>query len=763
MRGEQRLKRGALCFGLAMMIAWTACGGDEEPKEDANCVSDKEYFSQKVWKPVLEQRCFSCHNVSGQAKATRLVLQPSSQTGYLDKNMAVLKDVARLEADGKKLILVKPIGGEGHKGGPVLKADSAEIKAIESMLKRFDNPSTCSDSQTVEKHFNADITLLDPQETLRRATLNLGGRLPTAEEIALVDNQGIDAMDAIVEALSQEDVFYVRIEEIFNDLFLTDKYVGGNSAVDLLDRQIFPQARWYVEEEGKDFSGEDPAFLEAARQHTNRSVAKEPLKLISYIVRNKRPFTEILTADYMLVNPFTARVYGVTGVQFADKLNPNEWQPGKIANFDHAGVLSSPMFLNRFPTTPTNRNRHRARMVYRFFLATDVMALAERPLDPTSIEDFNPTRENAQCTSCHAVIDPVAGALQNWNDRGMYVPPAMGWYQEMWKPGFGEKDLPYEDRLRGTAWLAREITADDRFAVATVINIYRGLTGLEPIQALSTDPVIYEQEVKAHDIQLKFFESVALKFRDSNYDLRVVISELIKSPYFRAKNLPADWDEAKRAAYGNTGVGRLLTPEQLNRKIKAVLGRAWDDNGRDYLMSTNNYRILYGGIDSDGVVQRITTPNGIMANVQWRMANEMACRVTAQDFVKPMAERRFFTKVERSFMPEDSNGFAIPESINAIRKNIQHLHALILGERLTLDDPEITRTYNIFYDTWREGRQGVIDKKIDEWMECRAERDPATGMDYPEDQRIQRDRDYTVRAWQAVMMYLLSDYKFLHE
>jgi hypothetical protein len=745
---------------LACALLWGACGGGDEGA-DENCVSDKEYFSQQVWKPVLEQRCFSCHNVSGQAKWSRLVLEPSSQTGYLDKNMAALKDMARVTVDGKKLLLLKPQGLEGHRGGLVLGAGSAELKAIESMLERFENPSSCEAKLTPERHFG-QVELLGPEETLRRATINIAGRLPTVEEFKRVEEGGLAAIDAVLLEVMAEDAFYERLEEMFNDLFLTDKYLGNNNAVDLLDRRIFPDARWYVPEDGKDFSGEDPMFLEAARRFTNRSVAREPLKLISETVRQNKPFTEILTADYMLMNPFVARVYGVS-LPFKDKYDPNEWLPGKIPGQEHAGVITSPMFMNRFPTTPTNRNRHRARMVYSFFLATDVMALAERPLDPTSIEDFNPTRENPQCTSCHAVIDPVAGALQNWNDRGMYSPMTMGWFQEMWRPGFGESYLPFEQSNQGAAWLTKQIAADDRFAVATVINVYRGLTGHEPIQVLSVIPEVYEQQVRAHDVQQNFFEDVALKFKASNFDLRVVIQEIVKSSYFRAINVPADWDDAKRAAYEGTGSGRLLTPEMLHRKVNAVLGRPWMDNDRSNLLANNLYRILYGGIDSDGVVQRITSPNGIMANVQWRMANEMACRTTPHDFVKPQEERTLFPFVDPTFQPEDDNGFVVPEAISSIRKNIQHLHWHILGERLTLDDPEITRTYNLFYDTWKEGKTGLAEGNIQARMVCRAERDPATGQDYPEAQRIQNDRNYTIRAWQAVVMYLLADYKFLYE
>ena len=35
------------------------------------------------------------------------------------------------------------------------------------------------------------------------------------------------------------------------------------------------------------------------------------MKLIEYIVRNDRPFSEIVTADYIMVTPFSARGYGI--------------------------------------------------------------------------------------------------------------------------------------------------------------------------------------------------------------------------------------------------------------------------------------------------------------------------------------------------------------------------------------------------------------------------------------------------------------------
>ena len=47
------------------------------------------------------------------------------------------------------------------------------------------------------------------------------------------------------------------------------------------------------------------AKYKLARQY-REALLGEPMKLIEHIVRNDLPFTEIVTADYIMVSPFSA-------------------------------------------------------------------------------------------------------------------------------------------------------------------------------------------------------------------------------------------------------------------------------------------------------------------------------------------------------------------------------------------------------------------------------------------------------------------------
>ena len=212
-------------------------------------------------------------------------------------------------------------------------------------------------------------------------------------------------------------------------------------------------------------------------------VGRAPLELIAHVVENDLPYTEILTADYIMANPMAAAAYG-SSTRFDDPEDPYEFKPSRIVSYyregegfeseydpilqttrvldpgplttdyPHAGVLNTTVFLRRYPTTATNRNRARSRWTYYHFLGLDIEKSASRTTDPVALADTNnPTMFNPACTVCHRVLDPVAGAFQNYSDVGLY--------KNAWG-GFDSLDDLYKNEggtsleIRATSWRNRE-------------------------------------------------------------------------------------------------------------------------------------------------------------------------------------------------------------------------------------------------------------------------------------------------------------------
>jgi hypothetical protein len=769
-----RTRKLAQHLGPIVAITVAAVGalgfaGCSDSDADAGCLTTEQYFAEQVWAPIMSQKCAACHNPQGLAKDSKMVLRGSSEAGFLDANLAIVKDVAGFEKDGASLLLLKPSQSVSHGGGLVIAKDGPEYQALAELVNRFKENAPCETDVT---GFTNGVNMGTPTETLRKASLSIAGRLPTAAEEAEVSAGGQAALAGVVDRLMTEETFFIRLKEIYNDLFLTDRYIGD--AGDLLDGEEYYDPYWYesVNAGMGQYYGIQGDVGEGLRRRTNLAVAREPLELIVHVARENRPFSEILTADYIMVNPYSAKAYTVADVTFDNDADPLEWREARIEGIPHAGVLTSPMFLNRFPTTETNRNRARARMVYQFFLGTDILKTGEQPIDPTKITGTNPTRENPACTVCHSNIDPIAGAFHNYDAQAHYD-PENAWYEEMVLPGFGKEVIPESSFHQGLQWLAPRLTEDPRFALSVVYAMYTGFVGQKPLISPSdtTDPA-FADKFKAYLNQYTTFSQIAHDFRADNFNIKTVVKGIIMSPYYRAKNAVALTPE-RASQLSELGTARFLIPEQLNRKIKAVMGFPWryEVDGADLLLNGNEYRIFYGGIDSDGVTQRILEPNGIMANVADRMANEMSCLTVARDFAKPKEERLLFPKVEVSFEPEDINKYPIALAVQGIKENIQHLHKHILGESLDLADPEIERTYQLFLTTWQEGSAGIKASQGDENPafsenlpgQCTATRDFYTGVSLGEDNEIVRDEGYTIRAWMAVVTYLLSDYSFIHE
>ena len=728
------------------------------PQQEPACVPDLVFFRRDVSLPVLEPICMGCHTATGAARASQLVLHPPAVDGYLRHNFAVLKEIAAYERDGTSVVLLKPTATVDHGGGRQIEPGGDAHRALKEMIRRFESPVECDEPLGAE--LLDRLVLMDLPTTLRHAKLQLIGELPDEQVERMIEEGDEETFALVVRDYLREDAFYDTLGLWWNELLLTDKYLGGTSAIDLLDRTRFANlAYWRALPAG-------PA-RDAGAKYTNDSVARSALALIQWVVRNERPFTEVLTADYVVVNPMSAGALGLTDLVFDDPADPLELRQGWLDGPPTAGLLTNPMFLNRFPTTPTNLNRHRSKMTWLLFLATDVLKAGERPVDVTKVQDHNPTQNTPACAVCHAQVDPVAGAFQNWDELGRYRPPENGWPEHLRPPGFAEEAVPADRWQSALPWLAERIAQDDRFALAAVRSVYQGLVGRAPVPN-PTDPSdpLFEAKRAFFDLEQDFLHATAEVLRDHDYDLKVVIPEVLLSPMYRAVGA-RDLSVEEAEALAPLGTASVLWPERLQTRLEALTGTRWrtGPGSADPLLSPDVFRFYYGGIDSDTIVRRVTSANVLMSNIGLRMASQLGCQLPAREFTLPAGQRLLLRFIEPTDLPEDDQAQPVAGVSDAVQRTLQHLHERLLGERLEIGHPELQRSYALFIDTWREGRAALVNRQVSEQLPiaCQLLRDPLTDEPLPVELQVVDDPDYTLRAWGAALTYLLADFRLLYE
>ncbi len=168
---------------------------------------------------------------------------------------------------------------------------------------------------------------------------------------------------------------------------------------------------------------------EARRTFSGRlreSMRKESEEFFAHVLRENRPATELLTARYTYLNETLANWYGVDGVKgnHMRKVDlPKESPRGGILSQGTFHVVTS----NPTRTSPVKRGL----FVLENFLATP---------PPPAVPDVPPLEETAKgdkknlplkdllalhseqkmCASCHARMDPIGLALENYNPVGLW-------------------------------------------------------------------------------------------------------------------------------------------------------------------------------------------------------------------------------------------------------------------------------------------------------------------------------------------------------
>lgn len=698
------------------------------------CSTLEAEFASTIY-PLIDNNdtCSSCHtppNVVSTANGFNLL---ANDTAGFD----LFRAIAKIKIGNESSMLVKALGGSGHGGGNRF-AGLGDQDPTYVMLADYVNVLVeCEEAPPTAA---AAIEYGTDYEQAYRLTMALAARVPTTSEVdALASSDQAERnpkLQVLADQLMQEENFYVRLQEIYNDLLLTDKNKDSGGSVDnQFDLDGFSQKEYF-----ESYSGGERTRL---RQAANYGLARAPMELIRYVVENDRPFTEILTADYMMVNPYSATVLGVDAGDpnfpfSSDAIEANhdrdDFRPVMALQQDAgvglpvpmAGVVATHAWLDKYLSTNTNVNRHRARFLFNDFLGVDIEGLAPRDgLDLDNVIGDVPTYEDPQCTVCHDVMDPIAGLFKNRSNNGEYRGDVR-WQNEfnvngvprMLPPGYtidSADTLPAGNEIDSLAWLMSRVAADDRFAAQSVRTVFEGLT-----RNTSSDPLI-----------TSFLNDTKNDFVAGDFDLKALIRDIVSSDFFLARNLDVSADPA---SFASVGVGRLLTPEELDRKISAVIADGYQWRGPNTNSTLRDrYNLPYGGIDSSAVDVRTNSPNTLIDGVQERIANQVACDRVAMELNG--GNGQLFPFVDVSSVPAANEA--------EIRDNIAHLYALLLGEEIAADSAETAASYQLFLDVRATGVTAIAS-------DCRG----GGGAS---------DDNGTVIPWMAVVAYLLSDFGFVYE
>lgn len=686
------------------------------------------------WLTALQQthtRADVIDGFSGSAEFAALAASygiNATRVGALGHTENATKSAATGTVDGH-WILAKVMGQLDHGGGTVLTPASQLYQALQTYLTLLGQlPGSGEEGVGFWRGTAAESR----EVTLRRASLLLSGSIPDATALCAAQQSETGLREQVL-ATMQGSGFRNFIARSADDRLLVQGLLNGlDFNIDARSRypSLADMALSLPEERPEEYQEfyEKPFLTSGdADREVAWAIAREPLELISHVIMNDLPYSEVLTADYTMVNAFTDLAYrsgsGFGGdltdeLGFYDRADLTTFRPGYndgyvpmdeyhirgengwVIEFSdymevpHAGVLSTQALLARYPSTDTNRNRARARWTYFHFLGVDIEKSAPRTTDPVALADTNnPTMNNGACTVCHERLDPVAGAYQSFGDLGGYLDQYGGldslaesykhpewfggdpdstlyqqgdtWYRDMRVPGLeGAGTFDVGDGRDSLQWLGEQIVSDPRFATATVKFWWPAIYGSEPlVLPADTSAQDYQEQLNAFNAQEAEVGEIAERFETSGYNARTLFAEMIMSRWYRHSVVTdAAMSEARLTELATVGSGRLLTPEELDVKNRAIFGRTWRQNGEqpnphhhefNSALTGRDARFkgFYGGIDGAVVTTRNRELTPLMSNLTEAMAMELSCQAVVQDFQRPRNERRVFTHLDRNTMP----------------------------------------------------------------------------------------------------------------
>ena len=167
----------------------------------------------------------------------------------------------------------------------------------------------------------------------------------------------------------------------------------------------------------------DPQKFPAWGPELREAMKTETRLFFDWILRENRPIDEFIDARYTFLNEFLASYYGIEGVAGDD------FRRVDLTTAERGGVLShgSVLAVSSYPTRTSVVIR--GKYILQNILGSpppppppDVPALDEQAVGTTASlrKQMETHRTNSVCASCHARMDPLGFALENYDAVGKW-------------------------------------------------------------------------------------------------------------------------------------------------------------------------------------------------------------------------------------------------------------------------------------------------------------------------------------------------------
>ncbi|MFN3201438.1 MAG: hypothetical protein ACE366_23755 [Bradymonadia bacterium] len=486
-----------------------------------------------------------------------------------------------------------------------------------------------------------------------RASLDIRGVRPTLDELGELDDDPT-RLAALLDGLMDDPRLMGRVKEMFAPAFRT--------RVDL-----YPHA-----EQIEAGQTDDEASEEASGFSISAAMGEEPLDLIAWILREDRPFTDVVLAEHTVIDP---RLIGPWPLRQVDGWAPEgtvlaEYTDGRPP----AGVISMNGMWWRHLSTEENANRGRANALSSALLCESYL---DRPIDfPRNIDltDSESIRtaikSNAACAACHATLDPLASHLWGFMYRGESA-SSMARYlaaqERDWQITTEAAPSYYGKPTSSMRDLAIEIARDERFVMCAVKRIYGSLIG-RPLTLQDDGALATHREV----------------FLASGLKLKSLIRSILDDPAYRGLSA--------RTEFGGRPEGvtyTLVTPEILASDLEDLTGYRIRRAGVDLLRLDGSLRAVAGGSDSGSA----TTPSTGLVLVQRRLSEAAAAAMVDGD-----TEGRLSTVLEGAYEDEPT-----AEAVSMVLR-------MATGREASVEGPEVAALMALWseIDTLTTSREAWI-------------------------------------------------------